>query len=167
MRLLPRRHEIKHPSRCLTKSSLRYSTRTLPRHSTRLVRSASSREELCERNGRTLVTHGERWRGCLRTRGHPVSRRDAVVAMRLRCVALRCAALRCAALRRVASPVYERFTSARCPFTPSFRCDVGMRPANTFIFLFSPLLSAHPPATRVSRGHVDSRGSIRARYHWW
>lgn len=112
---------------------------------------------------RTLVTHGERgWASarCLRTRGR-------VATPPLRCVALRCAMLRCVTSRRVASPVHERFTSARAtvPFHPSStsECDPRMR-----LFLFSPFLSAHPPATMVSRGHVDSLDSIHARYRcWW
>lgn len=92
------------------------------------------------------------------------SRRRRRVALRyvgspLRYVALRCAALRCAASRcgRVASRRRHTRTvslphARQCPSTPSRR-NAGMRPANAFI----PLLSAHPPATTVSRlGCVDS-----------
>lgn len=135
-----------------------------PRHSTFFVRSASSREELCEQKGRTLVTHGERGRAsarCLRTRARLASRRAAP----FRCVALRCVALRCAALRCVESRrrLTNVFASARAtvPFHPL------PRDATPECVYFTSLVSfPHTlPRRRCLVATSTRRGSIRARYH--
>jgi len=99
--------------------------------------------------------HGEGWRGCL----HP-----RVASRRRRCVTLCCPALRCAAQRCVASR--RRLTNVSLPRAPTvpFHPLSSMRRRNATreCVYSSPLLSAHPLVTTVSRGHVDSRGNIRA-----